>query len=877
MSSSSSDPALVSFYVNDRGRALPPNQKPTRSEQMYGRFREFLVDRDSYTGNLDDTVACATTGIAFHVKARFDWRRADAGQWVINRTSQPDAYCRQEVHRLLADIGAQYAWYDSAAATRQAVADLGQYELTVDHGLAITIHPASVSFTQDPQIKVPTSPHTTSYSTALPTDGGGLEFRAELELEWRVSDPTPWPDWSAEHAEAICRRTLVAQLALVTARFRYDDTEGARRALLQRFGDRPADLPHGLSAQLRRVRLSMDERVLDLPWTDQNEREIFELPSNRRSVPFLATVEYAWSLPDVRPWIGREPSDLAGICRQELESLLRDISRTFSWDAVQQVEDTIEQRLRGQPQTPAAGLRLTLQTVRVAMHPDAAHVDLSEQSWSFDCELPTARGAVSFRAEVEMSWRRSDAPTWIGRPLDEPREIARQILTEQLAAASASWPYDQPGEAERALRAELTDQWLPSDRGVRLVLRALRMRADPRLATVGTGLNLEEFPRRLATAADGIFFAARIDISWRITDPAAWLGASADPGQLCRAEVVRRLEAATRTCAFDDASAAELLLRSTVLNRPFDLEPGLSVTARMVRLEIDPELQLDSHLEQFDYDNIDVIEDLPLAVHVDLTWSIADQPSWRREPLHQVTTAAPALCKAGVDQRLRELVAAMSLKPGEQDQIEGNLRNALMARPIILGHGIEADIKAVRVRQPTHAEFPGRATLGTVDTEIPSATPGMSFRAHIEYTWRVNDRSARLERGVADPKALCESMLTREIGRFVIGYGLDQMTEVNLMLARIDWEPLLRDGLEIILLRAIVREPPELTQALIRQAEAAVIARLEEAQQIRPASATFGEAVASEAPLGPAQQRYRLRADRARAELTDRPPDGGAE
>ncbi len=876
MSSPDSDPKPVSFYVNDRGRALPPNQKPTRSELRFGRFRESFVDRNSYSARLDDTVACATPGIVFHVQARFDWRRADVGQWVMNGISRPADYCRQEVHRLLADFGAQAAWSDSATATRQAVADLGQYELGLDHGLAVTIHPASISFAQDPQIKVPTSPHATSYPAALPTDDGALEFQAMLELEWRVRDPTPWPDWSAEQAEAICRRELVARLALVTAKFRYDDCEDARRTLLRTFGDSSVDLPHGLSARLHAVSLAMDQRVLNLPWTDQSERATFELPSGPPSVPFLATVEYTWSVPDVRPWIGREPADLAVICRRELERLLRDIGRAFSWDAIRQVEDAVEQRLRGRPQTPAAGLRLTVQTVRIAMHPDVARVDLSEQSWSFDCELPTARSDVSFRAEIAMSWRRSDAPSWLGRSSDEPRAIAQQVLTERLATATGGWPYDQSDEAQRALRTQFADQWFLSDRGVRLTLRALRLYADPRLATVDTGLHLEEFPQRLATSADGIFFAARIDISWRITDPADWLGTTADPARLCRAEVVRRLEAVTRDCAFDDVSAAWLLLRDTVLNRPYDLGSGLSVTVRTVDLEIDPDLELAAHTEQFDYEDIDVIEDLPLTVHVDLTWSIADQRAWRTEPLQHVTTAAPVLCRARVGARLRELVAAMSLKPGEHDQIEAHLRDALMAKPIPLGHGIEADVKAARVRQNAHAEFRGRATFATVDPDIPSATPGLEFRAHIEYTWRVSDRSARRERGVANPATLCEAVLTREVARLVGGYGLEQMAEVNLHLVRTPWEPLVQDGLEIILLRATVREPPQLTQALSRHAEAALIARLERAQQSEPATVTFGEMVAGEAPLGPAQQRWRLRADQTRSELTDGPPDGDA-
>jgi hypothetical protein len=108
------------------------------------------------------------------------------------------------------------------------------------------------------QYEVDTGLHHTSISVDLPSNDEAFGFPAEIDLQWRVSDPSKVVTDGITDVREAMRPSLLARLRGVTRRFDIEDAAGAEQAANDELAARPVGVEFGLQVDAF-LRLAIDQ------------------------------------------------------------------------------------------------------------------------------------------------------------------------------------------------------------------------------------------------------------------------------------------------------------------------------------------------------------------------------------------------------------------------------------------------------------------------------------------------------------------------------------------------------------------------------------------------------------------------------------------
>lgn len=160
-----------------------------------------------------------------------------------------------------------------------------------------------------------------------------------------------------------------------------------------------------------------------------------------------------------------------------------------------------------------------------------------------------------------------------------------------------------PVFAERALvfmtSGGETLTYLPNQQPTRGELVSKNVRT---LYEVDMGIQQFRLDHRLPSSGDAFFFAAEIDVTWKVTDPALIVRQQVrDVRALVEPRLLTRMRRASRAFAIERSAAAEVAVMDAVAAEPLAGVAGLEVTCE-VRLSLDTEaIRQYSSLRSIDY------------------------------------------------------------------------------------------------------------------------------------------------------------------------------------------------------------------------------------------------------------------------------------
>src|SRR6185369_2171648 len=289
-------------------------------------------------------------------------------------------------------------------------------------------------------------------------------------------------------------------------------------------------------------------------------------PSRHPAVDFAFDAYFEWDLTDPAAWARNGREDLT---KATIDLLTAQVGKhTLSTDprAAATAGPDIELRLRGAVfplPGPAGSARLTGLTLRVELPSDPA----VEKGWTFDrAELQTqSEDGVPFTVGLSFAWRVADPLRWRLERVDEPAQLCREVLGNEIGLVLASYPHHRATDAQEAARGHLGNRALNAEHGLEVELRSLRVALDATSRPVDITSHSEQYETKLPTNNAAVPFEATIAITWQVSDQARWARSPLEnPLSRCQFEANQRLLAVTSLYTWEQADIAQRYINEQI-------------------------------------------------------------------------------------------------------------------------------------------------------------------------------------------------------------------------------------------------------------------------------------------------------------------------
>lgn len=279
---------------------------------------------------------------------------------------------------------------------------------------------------------------------------------------------------------------------------------------------------------------------------------------------------------------------------------------------------------------------------------------ISTAAGYFEGVLPSRNPRLGFVYSVGFRWDLADPAAWSRAGKPDLTETTRRLLVtsvrqlvSQADPATAAATQD---DVERRLAGTPID--IAGSAGIaRMTNLTLRPDLPPdrtesqawTFATLG-GLRLP--------AADDVTFTVALTLGWRVHDAVTWhLERVNEPAGLCKEILARDVGLILRAFPHDQAADAQETARKQLVDSPLDVDHGLQVVLRSIRVQLgapNQPVDLSSHADQFDTTLATRDPAVSLDATVDISWRVCDQAQWARRPIDDL----PRRCQAEATRRL---------------------------------------------------------------------------------------------------------------------------------------------------------------------------------------------------------------------------------